>query len=102
MFWEGELVLLNEKYVTMVMCKDITASLFQHEGQRGVPQAVLPCSVADHHQGPGKDAENISYAVHAEHILQNLHYIYYYTHVKCCISSLQVLRVQMVVPYNLE
>ena len=99
MFWEGELVLLNEKYVTMVMRKDITASLFQHEGQRGVPQAVLPCSVADHHQGPGKDAENISTgqpqnnAAHAEHIyiLQNLHYIYYYTHVNCCISSLLVL-----------
>ena len=74
MFWEGELVLLNEKYVTMVMRKDITASLFQHEGQRGVPQAVLPCSVANHHQGPGKDAENISTgqpqnnAAHAEHI----------------------------------
>ena len=56
------------------MCKDITASLFQHEGQRGVPQAVLPCSVADHHQGPGEDAENISTgqpqnnAAHAEHI----------------------------------
>ena len=43
----------------MVVRIDVASSLFQHEGQGGVPQAVLPCSMANQHQGPGEQAEQI-------------------------------------------